>query len=513
MTENQTSAPENPQGAPKKPFSQKLDKFFGIAAAGSTVKTEIYAGLTTFFAMCYIMLVNPSQMSGGGNPALMNALFIATGLGAIVGTLLMSLYAKTPYAQAPGMGLNAFFFVSFMVAGFGSAAAFSNEAYAAGLSVIFVAGLLFFIISVTGIRKKIAQSMPMTLKKAIPAGIGLFIALIALKTVGLVQFNPYTLVQMGNFNIGSENTVLNFGIFPIGTAFETVTWYGIVPAIVAFLGLLLIGLLQNTKARKSAVIIGILACTGLYYLFNIGNSSAYGVFTSGLNNPFDAFGDFGKLSIGKAFTGFQYWTGAGVFNVIMLVITFALVDMFDTFGTLQGTATEAGMLDANGDPLKLAECCTSDAIATVVGAVFGTSTVTTYVESAAGVSAGGRTGLTSLVVTGMFFIALFLSPLAAIIPSAATAPALLFVGVMMLKNFKDIDFTNMTNAIPAFLTLIMMPLTYSISNGIAFGMISYSIMKILSIRSKDDVMAFLKNDSLVLVLAIIFTLRFFLVTM
>ncbi len=490
-------------------FSQKLDNFFEISARNSTVKTEIMGGVTTFFAMCYIMLVNPNSISGATSGAVYNSVYIATAIGAIVGTLLMALYAKMPYAQAPGMGLNSFFFVSFMLAGFGTAAPFTDGAYFAGLSVIFVAGLVFMFLSVTGLRKKIAEALPMCLKKAVPAGIGLFIAFIGLKNAGLVTANQFTFVQLVNLN------VYNGGV----------TWYAITPAIAAFFGFLFIAALSRTKLAKANVIVGILFTTCLYYLFNIGNETAFAVFQNILN-PADTFKDFGNLGVQGWFKGFSYWTADTAIAVILLVITFCLVDMFDTLGTLQGTAAEAGMLDENGNPQNLNKCLFADSTATVVGAMMGTSTVTTFVESASGVSAGARTGLASVVTAFLFFIAMFLSPLASMIPSAATAPALIYVGVLMLKNFKEVDFSDLTTAVPAFLTLIMMPLTYSISNGIAVGMISYITLKFFKVFftkeysvkeyfavKKGEVGEFFSKDIIILVIAILFIVRFFMVTM
>ena len=532
-------------------FSQKLDNFFEISARNSTIKTEIMGGLTTFFAMCYIMLVNPSQMVGflqfegfPGAQQVWNAVYIATALGAIVGTLLMALYAKMPFAQASGMGLNSFFFVSFMVNGFGNAVSVFapggdiKASFAAGLSIIFVAGLVFMFLSVTGLRKKITESLPSCLKRAIPAGIGLFIAFIGLKNAGIVQFNQYTFVQAGNWNIFNG---LNGIIVPMevidpatgelikisGIQSVPVTWYSIAPAIAALIGVLLIAALSRTKLAKANVIIGIIATTCLYYLFNIGNDAAFQI---SMINPGDTFRDFGELGVQGWYKGFSYWTGEAVLQAILLVITFCLVDMFDTLGTLQGTAAEANMLDENGNPKNLNKCLMSDSAATVVGSMMGTSTVTTFVESAAGVSAGARTGLSSVVVAFMFFIAMFLSPLAAVIPGAATAPALIYVGVLMMKNFKEVDFSDLTTAVPAFLTLLMMPLTYSISNGIAFGMISYMALKLFKVFFTNEIKVseyfaiatkkngkttgeFFSKDIVVFIIGALFLVRFFMVTM
>lgn len=455
-------------------FIKKLDNFFEISARKSTIKTEIIGGLTTFCAMCYILAVNPNQMIGFSFDVpnamrVWNAIFIATALGSIIGTLLMGLFAKMPFAQTSGMGLNSFFFVSFMVAGFGTATSiFAGgdiiACYSAGLSIIFISGLIFLILSITGLRKKIALALPDCLKKAISAGIGLFIAFIGLKSAGLIQANQYTFVQLVNLNVFSGG----------------VTWYTIAPAISAFLGFLLIGALSKTRVGKANVIIGILATTCLYYLFNIGNAEAFKVFGS-IVNPIDTFKDFGELGVQGWFKGFSYWTSGAILQGVLLVITFCLVDMFDTLGTLQGTAIQTGMYDENGNPKNMDKCLMADATATVCGVMLGTSTITTCVESAAGISAGAKTGLSSVVVAFMFFIVMFLSPIAVMIPAAATAPALIYVGLLMLKGFKDIDFGDMTNAIPSFLTLIIMPLTYSISNGIAVGMISYIFLKLFKV--------------------------------
>jgi len=493
------------QESTKNSFTEKLNQFFKISERGSTIRTEIIAGLTTFFAMCYILLVNPDQMTGFmrfdpvvGGPEVMQvyyAVFIATAIGAIIGTLLMGLYAKMPFAQAPGMGLNSFFATAFIFGSFsGLLLTTTNvpEMYMAGLSIILVSGLLFFILTITGLRKLIIKGMPNVLKKAIPAGIGLFIAYIAFQNAGIIQANPFVQVQFVDLTAG---------------------WYTIAGPIAALLGFLLIAALSKTKVKGSSIIIGILTTTVLYYLFNIGNAAAYAAFTDPLVNPFTAFKNFGEVGLLGAFQGFKYWTTGNLLSAIMLVITFCLVDMFDTLGTLQGTCTEANMLDEEGNPQRLEQSLMSDSIATVAGSLVGTSTVTTYVESASGISAGGKTGLTSVVVAGLFFVAMFLSPLAVIIPGVATAPALMFVGVLMLKNIKDVDFTDVTNAVPAFITLIMMPLTYSISNGIALGMISYVFLKLFAIRSMGDVKEFFKKDSVILVLAILFLLRFFLVKM
>ena len=517
--------------AAKKPnkLFKGLDNFFQISANNSTIRAEVVGGITTFFAMCYILFVNPTSMIGSyldgiytSQVAVLNALrsgiFIGTAIGAIIGTLLMALLARMPYAQAPGMGLNAFFCTTFMAGALGGTITDGVEAqYQAGLAVIFVAGLVFLLISLTGVREKIANAIPQGLKKAISAGIGLFIAYIGMQNAGVIVASPFTVSSFANFNVYSGGA----------------TWYGIVTPLLALLGVLIMGILTKTKVKaisRSNVILGIIIITGLYYLFNIGNDAAYSAFQS-INNPIDAFVNFGKYNIGRGFIGFKYWNAEVALDLVILIITFCLIDMFDTLGTLQGAATEAGLLDENGTPKKLKECLWCDSIATVTGSIAGVSTVTTFVESSAGISAGARTGFSSIITAGLFLIAMFLSPLAAIIPSAATASALIFVGVLMLGNVKDIDFKDLTVSIPAFLVIFMMPLTYSISNGIGIGLIAYTIVKFFTVifggaekikayygvtkdeEGKKVYGEFLSGDLLILIISIIFVLRFLMVSM
>jgi len=470
-------------------FLAKLDKFFKISERGSTVKTEIVAGLTTFFAMAYIVVTNPNQVVGftfgGAFDSIWNAVYVASILVAVVGTLLYAFYAKMPFAQACGMGLNSFFFVAFILPSMAN----PMDGYREGLCIILLSGILFLVLSITGARQYIAKALPDCLKKAIPAGIGLFIAFIGFKNVGIIEANQYTFVQLFDFH----------GAIADKSFIEA--WRAIAPVVLALLGLFAIAVLEK-KNIKGSVIITIGAVTVLYYLttwqlpeFDFGK----------IGQSFKDFGEYGFLG---AFKGFSIFAGgfAAVLNAIVLTITFALVDMFDTIGTLYGTASQADMLDENGDPININECMASDSIATVSGALLGTSTCTTFVESASGVAAGGRTGLASVVTSICFFLCLFLTPLAAIVPSCATAPALIYVGVLMLKNFAKVDMSDITSAVPAFLALIMMPLTYSISNGIAVGAIAYTIITAATGK-------YTKKDIVVTVIAVLFTLRFFLITM
>ncbi|MBQ1186244.1 MAG: NCS2 family permease [Clostridia bacterium] len=481
-----------------------MDKFFKISERGSNVKTEIIAGLTTFFAMAYIIIVNPNQIVGfsfgvPGVDAVWNAVYIATIIASVIGTLLFAFYAKLPFAQSCGMGLNSFFFTSFVLPqvikiGNGEAGDVV-KGYQAGLVIILISGLIFLILSATGAREYIAKAMPDCIKKSIPAGIGLFIAFIGFQNVGIIQANQYTLVQFVKLN--------------------GATWYqwdealqsyvGVAPAVIALLGFIIIAILSKLKV-KGAVLIGILATSVIFYL------ATWTVPSLALGEILTPFKDFADIGITAVFTA-DSWKNAfspemvgGIFSAIMLIVTFCLVDMFDTIGTLYGTASEADMLDENGDPIDVDKAMTCDSVATVSGSILGTSTVTTFVESAAGVAAGGKTGLTSLVTAICFAVCLFLAPFASIIPSAATAPALIFVGVLMLKNFAKVDMTDMRNAVPAFLTLIMMPLTYSIANGIGIGSIAYVLITLFTGK-------FSKKDIAVTVIALLFVAKFIFGTM
>ena len=467
------------------------------------MKMEIIGGLTTFFAMAYIVFVNPNQVAGEGATGwlagaaaeagidvsaklgqIWNSVFVASILGAIIGTLLMAFVAKMPFAQACGMGLNAFFCSCFITSSvFGGVDVI--EGYHAGMVIVFVSGLVFLILSLTGAREYIAKAMPDCLKKAIPAGIGLFIALIGLKNAGLIQANQYTFVQFVDIHGGE--------------------WADYCPALAAFIGLIIIAVLEKHKV-KGSVIIAILITTVIYYIF-IGTAPSFDVSAIG-----QTFRDFSEVGIVGLFDG-KAWGDAfngapvgGLFNAIMLIITFCLVDMFDTIGTLYGTAAQANMLDENGDPINVNKSMLCDSIATVCGAALGTSTCTTFVESSSGVAAGARTGLASVVTALCFGLCLFLSPLASIIPSAATAPALIYVGVLMMKSFAQVDMNDISSALPAFLALIMMPLTYSIANGIGIGAIAYVLIRLFTGKYE-------KKDVVITIIAALFVMKFIFVTM
>lgn len=494
-----------------------MEDFFKIKERGSTLRTEIFAGITTFFAMAYIIFVNPNQVAAegangwlvvefGADAAEMgriwNAVYIASILVAIVGTLLMAFVADMPFAQACGMGLNSFFCTIFV-----SGAYFADEnvttGYQAGLVIILLSGIVFLILSITGMREYIAKSMPECLKKAISAGIGLFIALIGFKNAGIIEENQYTFVQFFDFHgrIKTIGTIAEDGHMITGLE----VWRTIVPVVVAILGILIIAVLSK-YGIKASVIIGIIVSTVLYWvmMWQVPDFDL-----SGIGQSFKDFGEVGFLGVfnGDAWDAvFNSSYVGGVFSAIMLIIAFCLVDMFDTVGTIYGTASQAGMLDENGDPINLNKSMLCDSIGTVSGALLGTSTCTTFVESASGVGAGGRTGFASVVTAVCFAICLFLSPLASVVPSCATAPALVFVGVLMAKNFAKIDMDDMLSAVPAFMTFIMMPLTYSISNGIGIGAITYVVIALFTKK-------YSKKDIVVTIIAALFICKFIFVTM
>lgn len=457
---NGDAAMLTPEKKPANKFIAKLDGFFGVSKSGSNFKTEIMAGVTTFMAMAYILMVNPSILSST-NGALNSAFYIATALGAIVGTLMMSLYAKYPFAQAPGMGLNAFF--AFTIVGVGCA----NMSVSNGLFIILISGVLFLVLTLVGVREKIVECIPKAVRQAIPVGIGLFIAFLGLQNCGAIVGDPSTLVKLQSFNV-------------FGQGFDIAVVYPVIITLITFIA---IAVMSKLKIR-GAMLWGILGGAVIYYVFGyaggFGGAENFPKWGEMLVNPGDAFVSWGKDLVGQVFVSGWNFSGQNAADVALVIITgvlsFAMVDMFDTIGTLLGTAQRANMLDENGNLPRMKQALLADSVATCAGAVFGTTTVTTFVESSAGVAEGGRTGLTSLVTAGLFFIAMFLTPLAQIIPSYATAAALIYVGVLMMGSVKNIDFTDALSAVPAFLTIAMMAFTYNISYGIGLGLISHCLI-------------------------------------
>ncbi len=411
-----------------------LERFFQLKAHRTDIKTEVIAGVTTFMTMAYILIVNPLILKDAGMD--MGAVFTATTISAIIGTLVMALWAKLPFALAPGMGLNAFFAYG-VVLGMG-------YSWQMALTAILLEGIIFLILTAFNIREAIVNSIPLSLKKAVSCGIGLFIAFIGLQNAGVVVDNPATLVGVGPLTDPKP--------------------------LLALAGLAISGFML-AKGIRGALLIGIVLTT--LFGMPLGVTSMPD-FSSGILPP----------DISPIMFQFQ-WDKVFSADMAIILFTFLFVDMFDTVGTLVGVSTKADMLDENGEVPNCKQALFADAIATTTGACLGTSTVTTYVESAAGVSAGGRTGLTALTVAGLFFVALFLSPLFLMVPGAATAPALILVGLFMLSPIQQIDLEDYTESIPAFLTILFMPLTYSIAEGIIIGMLSYILLKVLTGNSRQ----------------------------
>lgn len=453
-----------------------LDRTFKLSENGTTVRTEIIAGLTTFMAMVYILMVNAGMFSdpfGDGTNVLgvsYGAIYIATALSAIIGTVLIGLLAKLPLAQASGMGLNAFFvFTCVVTMGF---------TYANALVFILIDGVVFVLLTVTGLRKKIFDAIPRAVRVAIPAGIGLFIAFIGAQNAKIVVPDGSTGVAMGSMNLLNR------------------PWAEIMPMVVTIIGLIAIAIMSQKKV-KGAIFFGIVGSTALYYLLGLTTNMYWGenALQVSIGNPLNAFAEWADQSLIKVFTeGFDFSaylavegnnTGSLVLLLVTSALAFCIVDMFDTLGTLYGACARGNMLTAEGEVPNMNRAMLADAIATCTGAVCGTSTVTTFVESSAGIAEGGRTGLTSLVVALGFVVAMFLAPIAQLIPNCATATALIYVGVLMMNGVKELDWTEPAVAVPSFLTIAMMVFTYNISFGIGFGILSYIFINLFTGKAKE----------------------------
>ncbi|MBO4336647.1 MAG: NCS2 family permease [Lachnospiraceae bacterium] len=444
---------------------------FKLSENKTNVKTEVLGGLTTFMTMAYILAVNPSLLSASGMDP--TAVLIATALASFVGTLCMALLANYPFALAPGMGLNAYF--AFTVCGA------MGYSWQTALMAVFVEGIIFIILSLTNVREAIFNAIPLTLKRGVSAGIGLFIAFIGLQGAHIVVNDDSTLTTYVKFrsNFNTEG----------------------ICALIALIGLIITAVLYIKNVRGS-ILIGIIAtwvlgmiaqATGLYQVTP----------DAGYYSLYPAFGmtDFSKLGLtfGQVFSA--DFGQVDIVNFIVVLLAFLFVDMFDTLGTLIGVATKANMLDKDGKLPRIKQALLADAIATSAGAVFGTSTTTTFVESSAGVGEGARTGLASVVTGFLFLVSIFLAPIFTSIPGFATAPALIFVGFLMLGAVIDVDFKDLTEAVPAYLCILAMPLMYSISEGIAIGVISYVIINLCCGKSK-------KITPLMYVLAVLFVCKY-----
>ncbi len=433
---------------------EKLDQLFHVSEKGSSVKVEILAGLTTFATMAYILPVNMNILSAGGLEA--GAVFMATALGAVIGTVLMALLAGLPFALAPGMGLNAFFAFS-VVIGFGYSPAFA-------LAAVLTEGIIFIIMSLTGVRSALFNAIPPELRYAISAGIGLFIMFIGLQNAGFIVGDPATLVAI-NHDLSSAAVALAI----IGIAITLVLW------IKKVKGALLLGILITWA-------LGIVAQLAGWYVVDI-EAGAFSLIPAGLLSAPPSLAP----TFGLCFQGFgeAFSSGANIGRFLIITLTFLYVDIFDTLGTLSGVATKAKMLDENGELPGVQGALTADAIGTCAGAILGTSTITTFVESAAGVEEGGRTGLTAMTTAACFLLSIFLFPIVGTIPGFATACALVVVGIMMMEPLQYLEFSNPIHLIPASITIGFMVMGYSISAGLQWGILAYLLVKIAAGKSKD----------------------------
>ncbi|MEO2650888.1 NCS2 family permease, partial [Enterococcus mundtii] len=445
----------------------------------TNVPTEIMAGVTTFFAMSYILFVNPTILSAAGMP--FQAVFLATIIASIIGTLVMGLFANVPYAQAPGMGLNAFFTFT-VVFGLG-------YSWQEALAMVFICGLINVFITVTNIRKMIIHAIPESLQHAIGGGIGIFVAYVGIKNAGFLSFSAdQSAISSSVVDNGQvTNVTINGGIVPELANFNNA------PILLAVIGLVLTAILV-VKNIRGAILIGIVVTTIIGILMGVVDLGAIDWEQNSLGNSINELGTTFGAAFGAEGMQSLFSDSSKIPQVLMTIIAFSLSDTFDTIGTFIGTGRRTGIFskedeealeDGRGFRTKMDKALFADAIATSIGAIFGTSNTTTYVESAAGIGAGGRTGLTSVVVAALFALSSLFSPLIAIVPAQATAPALILVGVMMMASFADINWLDMEEALPAFFASIFMGLAYSISYGIAAGFIFYTIMKVVKGKTSE----------------------------
>ena len=456
-----------------------MEKFFKLKENGTDVRTEILAGITTFMTMAYILAVNPSIMAAAGMDQ--GAVFTATALASLIGTLLMAFLANYPFALAPGMGLNAYFAYT-VVLGYG-------YSWQTALTAVFVEGIIFIVLSLTNVREAIFNAIPQILKSAVSVGIGLFIAFIGLQNAKIV-IGGSTLLQI--FSVDAYNEVNG-----VNASFQDVG----ITVLLAIIGIIVTGIMVIRNIKGNILwgilvtwVLGIICqCVGLYVPNpEIGFYSLFPDFSSGLAIP-SLMPVFGKLDFSGVFS----------MNFIVVIFAFLFVDMFDTIGTLIGVSSKAGLLDENGKLPKIKGALMADAVATTAGAVMGTSTTTTFVESASGVAEGGRTGLASVATAVLFGLSLFLSPIFLAIPSFATAPALVMVGYYMLTSIVKINFDDLAEAIPCYICIIAMPFFYSISEGISMGVISYVALNLITGKVKEK-----KLSVLMYVLAVLFILKY-----
>lgn len=473
-----------------------MEKIFKLKENGTTVRTEVLAGLSTFMTMAYIVALNPNLLTSFNSygQELWNAVFMATALASAIGNFCMAFLANKPFVMAPGMGLNSFFAV--VVTNIAAITGLTYmESYQAALCIILVEGILFIILSVMRIREKIVDAIPLGIRLGIAPAIGMMLLNIGLGSNAGINTESGTFYMLRDFFGGLTPSVTRDAMG--AESYKMMVLY----VITAFIGLFVIVMLANKKVN-GAVLAGIAVASVVYWLgefFVLGQNPFASLKDASWVPPFK---DMVEVTLFKF--DFSNLLEIGWLSVIMMIVTFCMIDMFDTIGTLVGTASRAGMLDENGKMPKMREALVSDAIGTTVGACMGTSTVTTFVESAAGVEAGGRTGLTSFTSGMLFLLCIFIAPVAMLIPAPATSAALIYVGVLMLSNLKNVDFSDMTQILPIALMLIAMPVSGSIGHGIGIALISYTAVMVLTGKAK-------KVSGLTYVLSLLFILKFFVV--
>ena len=474
-----------------------MEKLFKLKQNGTTVKTEIIAGITTFMTMAYIIALNPNLLTGfgkNGGTSLWNGIFLATCIASAIGTICMAFLANKPFAMAPGMGLNSFFAI--VISNIVSITGLSYlESFQAGLCIILIEGVLFLILSIFNIRDKIVNAIPLGIRLGIAPAIGIMLLNISVgSNAGVYSSKGGPFYVMRDFFGALTPSLAKTNM---GDAYPAM----VLTVVTMFVGLFIIAILSHKKI-KGSVLWGMLSASVIYWI-----GEALFLHT----NPFEslktasflpAFSDLASTTLFKF--NFSHLMQIGWFTVITLIITFCMIDMFDTIGTLVGTASRAGMTDENGNMPQMKEALLSDAVGTVAGSLTGTSTVTTFVESAAGVEAGGRTGLTALTTGILFLACIFIAPIAAIIPAAATSSALIYVGFLMLGGLKKIDFSDISQGLPAAIMLICMPISGSIGHGIGLGLIAYTVIKVFTGKFKEV-------SVLTYIISALFLIKFFLV--
>ena len=465
-----------------------MTDLFKLAENETTVKKELIAALTTFSTMAYIIFVNPAILSKAGID--FESAMIATCIAAATGSILSGVLSNYPFAQAPGMGLNAFFVYTVVFQ--------SGYSWQGALAIVFISGVVFIVLTATGLRAAIAHAFPSSILHAIPAGIGLFITLIGLNNAGIIDINQGPIIEIiSNSNLNSADEligainqappqILEFGDF---------TKTGTLLAIIGFL-IMAILMVRNIKTAILLSIVGISILSLVIGHTAVPEQLAF--------SRFDLSATFLKLNFSELFTSSKNTSLAVIMiDLVMIIIAFTMVDLFDTLGTLYGTAEKGGFLTKDGKLPRMNKALMADAIATTFGSLLGTSTTTTYIESGTGIAAGGKTGLTSVIVGVLFLACIFLAPLAGLIPTAATAPALIMVGVLMIGSIQKINFNLLSEAIPAFLVIVLMPFTYSIANGIGAGIIAYTLIRLVTGKTKE-------LNAILIVISILFILKFIL---